>query len=183
MPFYVSAAAAVIGAAVTAYGTIQSSEASSASAKYNSEVATENAAIATKSAQLAGAAGEAQAEQSSLQTRAKVGGIIANQAAGNIDVNSVSALDVQSSARELGELNALTVRSNAAKTAYAYETNSAGDVAQSQLDQFQSQNDITSGEISAGGTVLGGIGSAASNYAKGAYGTSGGLNNNVSGNG
>lgn len=53
-----------------------------------------------------------------------MGAIKAAEAAGNVDVNSGSAVDVQSSAAALGELNAITIRGNAAKEAYGYETQS-----------------------------------------------------------
>lgn len=167
MPWSVAAAVvAVVGAAVSAYGQYESGQAQKASANYNSEVAANNASIAEQTANRAAQAGEAQAEATSQKTRATVGAITANQAAGNIDVNSGSALDVQSSAKELGELDALTVRSNAAKTAYGYQTQSTSDTGQSQLDAFQAANAGTAGEIGAGASILGGVSSAAGNYGK-----------------
>lgn len=167
MPWAVaSAVVAVVGAAVSAYSQYESGQAQKASANYNSEVAANNAEIASQTATRAAQAGEAQAEATSQKTRATVGAITASQAAGNIDVNSGSALDVQSSAKELGELDALTVRSNAAKTAYGYQTQSASDTGQSQLDAFQAANAGTAGEISAGGSILGGVSNAAGNYGK-----------------
>jgi hypothetical protein len=158
--------ASIASAGVGALGAIQSSEAQSNTAKYNASVAAANATMAKQSAAYAGAAGAAQSEQASLQTRAKVGGIEAAQAAGNIDVNSGSALDVRSSASQLGELNALSVRSNAARTSYGYQVQAANDTAQSQLDTYGASTASTAGDISAFGTVLGGVGNAASNYAK-----------------
>lgn len=151
---------------VQAIGSIQQGEAASNAAKYNASVAAANATIAKQSASEAGAAGAAQAEQASLKTRAQVGAIQAGQAASGLDVNSGSALDVRSSAAQLGELNALSVRSNAAKTAYGYQTQAASDTAQSQLDTYQSGADAIGADIGAAGNVLGGVGSAASNYAK-----------------
>jgi hypothetical protein len=162
----VGAAAAVAGAGVAAYGAVQQGEATSAADKYNAAMAANNAKIATQNANLAGAAGTAQVEQASLQTRAKAGGIMANQAAGGIDVSSGSALDVRSSAKDLGELNALTIRSNAARQAYGYQTQSASDTGQSQLDQSSATNASTAGDVKAGSTAIGGVGDAASNYSK-----------------
>ena len=75
-------------------------------------------------------------------------------------------MDVRSSASELGELNALSVRSNAARTSYGYQVQAASDTAQGQLDTYQAGADASGADIAAGGTVLGGVGSAASNYAK-----------------
>ena len=163
---YAGLAASAVGAGVGAVGAIEQGNATSAAEKYNAQIAANNAKIATQSANYAGAAGNAQAEQAGLQSRAKVGSIIANQAAGNIDVNTGSALSVRSSAAELGELNAITIRSNAARTAYGYQTQSANDTAQSALDTTSAANATTASDFSAGTTVLGGLGSAASNYAK-----------------
>lgn len=156
----------VAGAGVGAYGAIKQGEATSAADKYNAQIAANNAQIATQSANYAGAAGTAQAEQAGLQSRAKLGAIVANEGASGVDINSGSNLQVQSSARELGELNAITIRSNAARTAYGYQVQGANDTAQSQLDTFAANNATTAGDIGAGSSVLGGLGSAASNYAK-----------------
>ena len=156
-----------IGAAgVGAVGAIEQGNATSAADNYNAKIAKANAQIATQSANYAGAAGTAQAEQAGLQSRSKLGAIVANEGASGVDINSGSNLQVQSSARELGELNAITIRSNAARTAYGYQVQGANDTAQSQLDTFAANNATTSGDIGEGSTLLGGLGSAASNYAK-----------------
>jgi hypothetical protein len=160
-----SLAASAIGAGVGAMGAISSANAASASASYNAQVAAQNQQIATQNATLAGQAGEAQAAQQQQKTRAEVGAIKTSQAASNVDVNSGSALDVQSSAASLGELNAITIRTNAAREAYGYETQSTSFENQAQLDAAQSASDMTAGEIGAPTTILGGLGSAGSNYA------------------
>jgi hypothetical protein len=131
-------------------------------AKYNAQVATQNQQIATQNATLAGQSGEQQAAQSEAKTRAEVGAIKASEAAGNIDVNSGSAVDVQSSAAELGELSAITIRGNAA---YGYQTQSTSFENQAQLDTQQAANDTTAGEIAAPVTLLGGLGGAGISYA------------------
>ena len=178
---YAGLAASVAGAGVGAVGAIQSSEAASSAAKYNAQIAANNATIATQNAQYAGAAGVAQAEQAGLKTRAEVGSSMANEAASGVDVTKGSALDVRSSAQQLGELNAITIRSNAARTAYGYTTAAASDTAQSEMDKATAQNDITSGYLTSGTTALGGIGSAASNYAEFTSAGGGGGFNPISG--
>lgn len=156
-----------IGAAgLGAVGSIEQGNATSAADKYNAQIAANNAIIATQSANYAGAAGTAQAEQAGLQSRAKLGALVANEGASGVDINSGSNLQVQSSARELGELNAITIRSNAARTAYGYQVQGANDTAESTLDSMAANNATTAGEIGAASSVLGGLGSAASNYAK-----------------
>lgn len=160
------AVAGVAGAATGAVGAISSANAASSAATYNSEVAAQNQTIANNNATYASQAGEQQAAISEQKTRAQVGSIKAGQAAGGIDVNSGSAVDVQSSAAQLGELNAITIRSNAARTAYGYQTQAAGYGDQSALDTMEAQNSQTAGEIGASSTILGGLSSASSNWSK-----------------
>lgn len=147
-------AAASLG--MQALGQIRQGQAAAASAKYNSQVQANNAQIAQNNAALAGEQGAANAGIEQQKTRAAVGGIKAAQAANGIDVNSGSAVDVRSSAAELGELNAITIRSNAAKTAYGYQTQQSSDMAQSQLDRQEAKFDVQAGYMNAGTTLLSG---------------------------
>ncbi len=57
-------------------------------------------------------------------------------------------------------LDAMTIRSNAARAAYGYQVESVSKAAESQLLKKQAKNDKIAGVIGAGSTVLGG-------YAKG----------------
>jgi hypothetical protein len=162
----VGAAAAVIGGGVGAYGAIESSQASSEAANYQAQVSANNAKIASQNAEYATAAGEAQVTQSQLKTADVVGAIKTNEAASGLDVNSGSNVDVQSSAKELGELDALTIRNAAARQAYGYQTQSMSDVASGQLQQAQASQDITAGMFGAGSSILGGVSSAANQYGR-----------------
>lgn len=168
-PATLTIASTIIGGLSTGFqvlGSIQQGKAEKASAEYNASVAAANAEIAKQKTAMAGAAATAQTEQAQLKTRAQIGGIITSQAASGINVGSGSALDVRSSARDLGQLNAITVRSNAARTAYGYQTEAMSYDAQSKLDKFQGSSAMTASEINAGGTVLGGLGDAANRYAQ-----------------
>ena len=163
---YASAAASIGSAVVGGIGAISQGQAASASANYNAQVAQNNAKIAQQNATWAAQQGETQAATQEAKTRATVGAEKAAQAASGIDVNSGSAVDVRSSAAALGELNALTVRSNAARQAYGYQTQAASDTGQAALDKSQASSASEAGFLNAGTTVLGGLGSAASNYGK-----------------
>lgn len=155
-----------LSAGVGAYGAYQTGQAEKASSLYNARISQQNAAIATQNMNIAGQAGAAQAGMSEQRTRATTGAIKANQAASGIDVNSGSAVAVQSSASELGELDALTIRSNATREAYGYEQQAHSLNAQSNLDKFEAANDSTAGAINATSTFLGGAGNAANEFAK-----------------
>ena len=156
------AAAATVGSAVIGgVGAYQQGQAASAAAGYNAQVAENNAKIATQNANLAGATGEANVGAAGAKTRAGVGATIASQGAAGIDVNSGSAVDTRESESKIGMLNALNIRSQAAQSAYGFQTQSASDTGQAALDRSQASSENTASYINAGSTVLGGIGKAA----------------------
>lgn len=170
----ISAGASIIGGVVSAVGSIQQGQAAKQSADYNAKVASANAQQAKNNATMAANAGEEQAAIQSQKTKAAVGSTLANQAAGGIDVNSGSAVDVRSSEADLGQLDALTIRSNAAKEAYGYQTQASNFTAQSGLDTAEGKNAQATGNLGAISTFLGSAGSAATNFAK--FQMAGGLN-------
>lgn len=165
-PVSLSLAASLAGAAIGGAGAIEQGEAASKAAAYQSQVATQNAQIAKTNAQFAGAEGETNAAASELQTKSKVAAITAAQGANGINVNTGSAVDVRQSASELGELDALNIRANAARSAYGYETQGAADTGQAAVDKSTSQNDATAGIIGGSATLLSGAGNAGLNFAR-----------------
>jgi hypothetical protein len=160
----IGAAATGLSGAVKAVGALQQGEAESQAASYNAQVQRQNAQIEQQNANWAGQAGEVQAAAQEQKTRSQVGAIKAAEAANNLDVNSGSAVDVRSSAAQLGELSALNIRSNAAKQAYGYETQSWNAQAQANLDQADAAYARQAGEIGAAGDLLGGIGGGWTSY-------------------
>lgn len=146
-------------------GSEQSAKAQQESASYQAQVAANNEQIAQNDAGMAQGAGEQAVEQSALKTRATEGAIKASQAASNIDVNSGSALDVRSSASELGELDALTIRGNAEKQAYGYETAATGFSGQQSLAAAEASQAPVAGAISGAGSLLSGAASVSNQYA------------------
>lgn len=161
-----SLASSAVGGLTGAYGAYQSGQAQANAAKYNAAVESQNAAISTTNAQIAGQAGAAQAGIQGQKNKATLGAITANQGASGIDLNSGSDIAVRSSARELGELDALSIRSNAARQAYGYENQAVSQQAQSTLSDFEAKNDQQAGQLNAASTFLGSAGSAASNFAR-----------------
>lgn len=122
IPAIIGVVAAVAGTAVSVVGAEQSASAQRQSAAYQAQVAANNQQMANTFAQQSAQQGEAQAAQVEQKTRAVAGSITAAQAANNIDVNTGSALDVKTGAAETGQLDALTIRSNAARAAYGFQT-------------------------------------------------------------
>lgn len=149
-----------------AIGDIQKGNAEAESANYNSQVAANNAKEQKQNATFAAQEGEQNTAVQQAKTRAAVGGILANEGASGVDVNTGSATDVRSSAAALGELNAINIRADAARTAYGYNVQAVNDTAQSQLDKSEASADKTAGYIGAGSTLLGGLASSTDAYQK-----------------
>jgi hypothetical protein len=154
------------GAGLSAAGSYGSMEASSRNAAYQAQVAANNATIAMKNAAMDTQSGEIAAGNQGLKTRAAVGKTLAQQGASGIDVNTGSAPKVRAAESELGMMDALTIRSNAAKKAYADTVAATGDTAESQLLTSESQQASAAAPVSALGTFLSGASSAGGSYAK-----------------
>lgn len=161
-----SLGATALGGVTGAYGAITSANSAAAAAKYNASEAQVNAGIAKQNAGISSQSGEEQVGMESQKTRAEVGSTLANQAASGVDVNSDSAVDVRMSESELGQLDALNVRSNATREAFGYQTQASNFKNESSLDTFEAKNDASSGLVNAAGTLLGSAGTAASNFYK-----------------
>ena len=153
--------------AVGAIGTGYSMYAAGQQADYQSQVAKNNATIAQNNA-AAQANAITQQETAAVQAQQrKTGALLASQrtalSANGIDANSGSALDVQSSAAEMGALDALTIRYNAASqisaTGYKAAAASSNYMAQAGLDQMTGTNSQIS-------TALGGAASIGGKWAQ-----------------
>lgn len=161
----IAAASSVAGTGIAAVGAVSQGEAASQAAAYNAQVAANNAKLATQNASTIAQEGEQQTAQAQQQTKAKLGAILANQGASGVDVNTGSAVDVRSSAAELGELNAINIRANAVRQAYGQQVQAAGDTGQSQLDKSESSSDAAAGFIKGGSTLLSGASDAYTKFA------------------
>jgi hypothetical protein len=167
--------AGLAGTAISAFGQYQSGQANSAAAAYQAQVAANNANIARQNASMESAAGETAVTTKGLQTRAAIGKEKAYAGTSGVDVNTGSTASVRGATEEMGMLDALTLRSNAAKKAWASEVTATSDTAQSQLDTMQSEQAKTAGDIGAAGSLLSGASTVGSNYIKfqNQFGTSG----------
>lgn len=152
----VAGTAALASAGVSAFGQIKEGKATQAADNYQAQVATNNAAIATQKANWAAEEGEQNTSKSQMDTAAKVGAIKANQAASGVTVGEGSSADVVQSARTAGMLDAMTIRSNAAREAYGFQVDSSNQTAQAGLDRAAGKNAVKASKIGAAATILGG---------------------------
>ena len=148
------------GSVIGAAGSLMEGFAGGQAADFQAQIAKNNAEIAQYNAQGATEVGRVQALNSALRTRAVVGQTKAAQAASGIDVNSGSALDVQASERMLGMLDALTIRSNAARAAYGYKAEAAQQTARAGFMKQRGKMSRLTGLMNASGTILEGATSA-----------------------
>ena len=102
---------------------------------YQGAVANNNAQVEQQNAEYARESGSEQATVASLKSAAEGAKVKTSLAANNVDVNSGSAVDVEASEREAGDLDAETVLSNANLQAYGYTVQSTNDKAQATQDE------------------------------------------------
>lgn len=160
-----SAGLSALGALRGAQGARAEGAASAQAARYNAAVAANNATIAKQNSAWAADEAERVTAAKLMETRAKVGSLKTEQAASGIDLGSVSATDVRSSAAETGQLSAIDIRTKAARQAYGYEVEAQDYENQQKLYESQAGNDLAAGDIKASTTLLGGLSTAGSGYA------------------
>lgn len=155
------------GGILGAVGAKKSAAAQQQMYDYQAGVAKVNAQIDRQNAEYSINYGEQQATQFGLKERQQEGQIKVAQAASNLDVNSGSAVDVQTSQRKLGQMDMTQIRSNAAKTAYDFNVKATMDENQATLDTMAGENARSAGNINAMSSILGSIGSVSSKWMQG----------------
>ena len=158
-------ALSAVGTGVSVMGAMQNAAAAKASADYQAKVAQGNEAIAAQNATYTAAEGEANAAIQDQKTRAAIGTEIAAEGSSGVDVNGASSSALRTSTAELGQLDANTIRSNAARQAYGYEVQASGFQNNASADTATGQNAQTAGNISGAAGLLSGAGNASLNYA------------------
>lgn len=155
---------ALVGGLLSAKGQMDAGKAESQADNYNADVADQNAKIADQKATWAAQEGVQNSAISQTKTAAEVGGLKANQAASGLDVNTGSTVDVRDSARQIGMLDAMTIRSNAAREVYGYKTQKLSEEEQAQMSRQSGKNAKKAAKIGAVTTLLGTAGGLADNY-------------------
>lgn len=131
-------------------------------AESSAELMDYNAAVSDLQARDATERGELEAQRFRSRTRVLVGEQRAGIAAGNVDVGYGSAVDVQADATFLGELDALTVRTNAAREAWGFRVQAVDDRKRAEVTRKEGVNAAAAGRErqtaarwGAAGTVFG----------------------------
>lgn len=165
---------ASIGIALSAYQTVsgfqsaqRQASAASAQGQYQKTIFDQNAKMADLQATDALQRGQLAEQRSRLETRQQIGSTRADLAAQGIDVGSGSAADVQASQAGVGELDALTIRNNAAREAYGYKVEALNASQQGRLAAFSGDQAASGYRVRGVSTLLtGGLNVADRLYAK-----------------
>ena len=153
-PATITLALTAVSAVVAAGGAIAQGQAQHKQASYQAAVERNNATIAGWQAEDATQRGKVEEQRQRLATARLAGTQRANMASSGLEVGSGSSLDVLMDTAQLGELDALTIRSNAEREAYGLRTQQSNLTAQSGLTRMAGRNAQTAGYISAGSTLL-----------------------------
>ena len=135
---------------------IQQGNAAAASANYNAKVAEMNAKIADENARDALERGKLEEQRKRQEVAAITGRKKAAMGANGVDIGFGSPLDDLVDTAMLGEIDALTIRSNAAREAYGYKVDAVNGRADAALSRANAKSAKVGGYLSAVGTVLGG---------------------------
>lgn len=162
----------ILGAATSAVGTIAAGEATANAENYNAAVARNNAIVANQNATYAVNAGQEKAAQESAKGAAELGEAKAALSANNIDVNTGSALDVETGTREESRLDAQTVMTNAELQAYGYKTAATNFTAAAGLDEAEAAQAPIGAAIGAAGGLLSNASSLGFKWSGGTGGSS-----------
>jgi hypothetical protein len=142
-----------------AAGAASSAKGARDAGKAQQKLAENNAQIAELQADDAIVRGQQEEGIHRLKVRGMIGSQRAAWGASGADVNSGNAVDVQADTARFGELDALTIRMNAAREAWGYRVGASDMRARGQLARQEGDNKATS-------TIL----SAAGSYASNRYG-------------
>lgn len=156
----------IIATAFSTAGSYLSGHAGAQAAEYNAKMAAQNSNQSTMNANIVSEAGNQQTAEESFKARAAIGETLANQGAGNLDVNQGSPTDIRASEREIGMQDALTVRSNATKAAYGQQVQAVDEKAQSALDMYQAKTGEQAAVVGAANTFIGSVSDQASSFKK-----------------
>jgi hypothetical protein len=153
-----------IGTAASVYGKIQEGKAQSNQYKYQAAVDRNNQIISTRQADDAIQRGKIEEENVRRRTQAIKGEQRAAYAANGIDLGSDAVVDTLADTAMLGELDALTTRSNAEREAYGFRVQGMNYGASAQNNTMAAKNTKSASRIGAMTTLLSGASTVASSY-------------------
>jgi hypothetical protein len=159
-----SVASSVIGTGVAAMGAMQQGKAAQAQANYQAAVARNNKIIADRQAEDAIKRGSREEASYRRQVSQLAGRQRATLAANGVVVDQGSAGDILADTAEYGELDALTIRSNAEREAYGYRVQGQNFESDARLYTATGANARSAGNFGALSNLISGAGSVAQKW-------------------
>lgn len=146
----------VASTAFGAYSAYQQGQAQSAQYKYQAAVARNNKIISDQNAQDSLARGKVEEDAHRLRVQQVKGSQRASFGASGVMVDSGSPLDILADTATMGELDSLTIRSNAQREARQHQIQGTNFAAEAGLLSTSARSASRAGAMNAFGTVLGG---------------------------
>lgn len=170
----ISTIASIGGTLLGAFGQIQQGQQQGAMMKYQAQIDRNNAIMADRQAEDALARGQEEERKHRIKIGLFKGQQINAFASNGVTVDSGTPLDVLGDTAEAGELEALTIRNNAAREAWGNRVQGANYRNSASMQTAGAKNAVTSGYMSAFSTALSGAGSVADRwYTYNRYGSGG----------
>jgi len=141
-----------------AMGQMQQAQATADAANYNAQVGDMNAQIAERRAVDALERGKTEEQRKRNEVAGIKGRQTAAMAANGVDLSFGSPLDTLVDTAVLGELDALTIRTNSYRENYDYKVDAVNKRAGANLERMKASSATSGGFLSAMGTVLTGAG-------------------------
>lgn len=154
-----------VAAATAAYSAYESGQARKEASQYQAAVARNNAIISEEYAKAEIVRGNRLEEAKRSETAQRQGAIRAAVGASGLDVDSGSPLRLQEDTAMLGEYDALTIRSNALKSATGFRTQGMNYTAQAGLDDMTGAAASRAGTLGAWSSIIGGASSVSGKWA------------------
>ena len=157
------------GAINSAIGTYYQSQAMSNNLKFQADMSKINAGVAESNAQATLLAGQRAQQNVRLRTAKLKAQQKVSMAANGVDLGSRSATNILTTTDTMGEIDALTVESNAIRAAFGYRTQSVNDMNTSRMSSAAADGISPYG--SAASSLLGNAGSVASSWYRNSKGS------------
>jgi hypothetical protein len=168
VPIGATIGVAAAGIGLQAYGQHKAGEAAqdvgvakAKAAESQAQLADFNASVSDAQSLDALERGDMDADTFRAQVRGAIGTTRTQQAAGNIDVNYGSTVDVQADEAFLGKLDETTIRANAVRQAWGYSVQALNYREQARIARETGDADIKAGDASATAGNVAAVGSIA----------------------
>lgn len=153
-----------VGTAMSAHGMYAQGQQQKAMGEYQAAVNRNNQIIANRAAEDATQRGRIEEQQHRLKVKQVMGEQRSALAASGVQVDTGSALDVLGDTAMFGEMDALTIHSNAEREAYNFRVQGANQAASAQMNLLAGSNAARNGMWGAGASLLSGAGQTFMNY-------------------